>query len=354
VIHSKEKMKLNVILEEDGGVLDEIVVSGYRHTPQQKSNTASSRAFVQNSKSKRKRNKSQAFYSARPRVVANPKVKNSSQKENALILTKAENTSTFSIDVDRASYSSIRNYINNEQLPPQAEVRVEEMINYFHYKYELPKNDEPIAVQTQLTDCPWNPDSKLLHLGLQGAKIKDKNLPVSNFVFLIDVSGSMSQANKLPLLKESFLLLLNNLRPEDRVAIVTYAGYSALVLPSTSASEKEKIIESLNTLGTGGGTAGAQGIRDAYKIASKNFIQDGNNRVILATDGDFNIGISDDDQLVKLIEEKRNSGIYLSVLGFGMGNYKDGKMQKLANKGNGNHAYIDNIKEAKKVFIQEF
>lgn len=263
--------------------------------------------------------------------------------------------STFAIDVDRASYSNIRRFIENGKLPPKDAVRIEEMINYFNYDYPTPTSKKrPFKVFSQLTECPWNNENKLLHIGLQGRKIETKNLPASNLVFLIDVSGSMNNHNKLPLVKESFKLLVNNLRDEDNVAIVTYAGIAGVALESTSAKDKTKIIQAIDLLGAGGSTAGAQGIKTAYDIARKHFKQDGNNRVILATDGDFNVGIRDNDELVKLIEKERNSGVFLSILGYGMGNYKDDKMQLLANKGNGNHAYIDNIEEAKKTLVEEF
>ncbi len=278
----------------------------------------------------------------------------SSIKENIFYRASEEPLSTFSLDVDRASYSNVRRFINDGDLPPPDAVRIEEMLNYFQYDYPAPKNEDVLAVTTQLTDCPWNPELRLLHIGVQSKKVDFKDLPASNLVFLIDVSGSMDSDDKLPLLITSFKLLLNQLSPDDKVAIVTYAGYAGVALPSTPVSNKLKIIESLDELSAGGSTAGAQGIITAYEIAKENFIENGNNRVILATDGDFNVGISDNSSLEKLIEEKRESGIFLSVLGYGMGNYKDDKMQILANKGNGNHAYIDDLQEARKVLVSEF
>ncbi len=274
--------------------------------------------------------------------------------ENRFVSPLDEALSTFSLDVDKAAYANVRRFINSGLQPPVDAVRVEEMINYFEYKYPAPKGDDIIAVQTTVTDCPWNEDMQLLHLGLQSKMIDFKDLPNSNIVFLIDVSGSMSDINKLPLVISSFKLLLDQLRPEDRVAIVTYAGRASVALPSTLASEKQKILEGLNKLSAGGSTAGAQGIITAYEIAVENFIKNGNNRVVLATDGDFNVGISDNKSLETLIEEKRKTGVFLSVLGYGMGNYKDSKMQILADKGNGNHAYIDDLQEAKKVLVNEF
>lgn len=261
--------------------------------------------------------------------------------------------STFSIDVDAASYSNVRRFITNGQNPPADAVRIEEMINYFNYDYPQPKGEHPFSITTEMSNSPWNSKTKLVHIGLQGKNIDLSELPASNLVFLVDVSGSMESANKLPLLKKSFNLLVDNLRENDRVAIVVYAGAAGLVLPSTSGNDKEKILEALNNLSAGGSTAGGAGIKLAYKIAQENFIQGGNNRIILATDGDFNIGGSSDGEMTKLIEEKRKSGVYLTCLGFGMGNYKDSKMETLADKGNGNYAYIDNILEAKKVLVTE-
>jgi Ca-activated chloride channel family protein len=262
--------------------------------------------------------------------------------------------STFSIDVDAASYSNIRRFINSGQRPPKDAVRIEEMINYFQYDYQQPKGSDPFSIYTEISNAPWNENHRLVHIGLQGKKIPTENLPASNLVFLIDVSGSMSSANKLPLLKASFKLLVNQLRAQDRVAIVVYAGAAGLVLPSTSGACKEQIIEALDNLQAGGSTAGGAGIELAYKVAKENFKDGGNNRVIIATDGDFNVGSSSNASMERLIEEKRGDGIFLTALGYGMGNYKDSKMEILADKGNGNYAYIDNILEAQKVLVNEF
>lgn len=275
-------------------------------------------------------------------------------EENVFHETKKDALTTFSIDVDRAAYSNIRRMINNGQLPPKDAVRIEEMINYFDYDYQQPTGKDPVSFQTGISDSPWNKGLKLLHIGLQARKIPTDNLPASNLVFLIDVSGSMSDYNKLPLLKQGFKLLVDQLRPKDHVAIVVYAGAAGMVLSSTSGKEKTKIKEALENLQAGGSTAGGEGIKLAYKIAVENFIKGGNNRVILATDGDFNIGSSSEAALKSLIENKRESGVYLSVLGFGMGNYKDNKMETLADKGNGNYAYIDDLQEAQKEFVTEF
>lgn len=274
--------------------------------------------------------------------------------ENKFLAANNNPLSTFSIDVDEAAYSNIRRYIENGSLPPAGAVRIEEMINYFDYSYQAPTNDDPFRVITEMSDCPWSPQHKLVHIGLQGKEIPLENLPASNMVFLVDVSGSMDEPNKLPLVQESLSLLVDQLREQDRVAIVVYAGNAGLVLPSTSGANKTKIKEAIYELKAGGYTAGGEGIQLAYKTARENFVNEGNNRVILATDGDFNVGVSSDDELVRMIEKERKSGIFLSVLGYGMGNYKDSKMQQLADKGNGNHSYIDNINEAKKVLVSEF
>ncbi|MFL5808345.1 MAG: vWA domain-containing protein, partial [Flavisolibacter sp.] len=274
--------------------------------------------------------------------------------ENTFLSATKEPLSTFSIDVDEAAYSNVRRFLTNGSLPPAGAVRIEEMINYFDYEYPQPANDDPFSINTEMAACPWNPQHRLIQIGLQGKEIPVDDLPPSNLVFLIDVSGSMYEPNKLPLVQASLKMLTDQLRPIDKVAIVVYAGNAGLVLSSTTGYQKQKIKEAINELEAGGSTAGGAGIELAYKIAMENFITGGNNRVILATDGDFNVGVSSDDELVRIISDKRKTGIYLSVLGYGMGNYKDNKMQQLADKGNGNHAYIDNISEAKKVLVNEF
>ena len=273
--------------------------------------------------------------------------------ENPFLSVISNPLSTFSIDVDVASYANVRRFLNNGTLPPEDAVRIEELINYFNYDYPEPAGKHPFSITTEISDCPWNKGHKLILIGIQGKKIDFEKAPPVNLVFLIDVSGSMSTPNKLPLLKRAFRLLVNQLRPIDKVAIVVYAGSAGLVLPPTSGAEKEKILSALERLEAGGSTAGGEGIKLAYKIAEENFIRGGNNRVILATDGDFNVGITSDAELVRLIEKERKTGVYLTVLGFGMGNYKDSKMEKLADKGNGNYAYIDNILEARKVLVNE-
>jgi Ca-activated chloride channel homolog len=274
--------------------------------------------------------------------------------ENRFLKVSDNPLSTFSIDVDAASYSNVRRFLQNGQLPPAGAVRIEEMINYFQYDYPQPQDEHPFTFNTEMAECPWNKEHKLVLIGLQGKKIETDNLPASNLVFLIDVSGSMMDANKLPLVKASMKMLTDQLRPQDKVAMVVYAGAAGLVLPSTQGSEKIKIKTAIDALEAGGSTAGGAGIKLAYKTAKENFITDGNNRVILCTDGDFNVGASSDDDMIRLIGEERKSGVFLTVLGYGMGNYQDAKMQKLADKGNGNHAYIDQLSEAKKVLVNEF
>ena len=261
--------------------------------------------------------------------------------------------STFSIDVDTASYSNLRRFINSGKLPPADAIRTEELINYFTYDDQPSQGVQPFSVTTEMGDCPWQPNHKLVMIGLQGKNIPTEELPPSNLVFLIDVSGSMAEANKLPLLKTSLKMLVKQLREQDKVSIVVYAGQAGLVLESTAGSEKSKIIAAIDNLHAGGSTAGGEGIRLAYKIAKEALITDGNNRVLLATDGDFNVGVSSEGELTKLIEERRNDGISLSVLGFGSGNLKDNKMEVMADKGNGNYAYIDNVLEGKKVLVSQ-
>jgi len=262
--------------------------------------------------------------------------------------------STFSIDVDAASYSNVRRFIMNGQLPPKDAVRVEEMINYFDYNWSTPNSGDAFAIHTDMMKTPWNDQHYLAQIAIKGKEIDTENLPASNLVFLIDVSGSMNQQNKLPLLKSSMKMLVNQLRSIDKVAIVVYAGAAGLVLPSMPGNEKQIIFEALDKLQAGGSTAGGAGIQLAYQTAKSNFVLGGNNRIILATDGDFNVGESSNEAMENLITEKRKEGVFLTVLGFGMGNYKDSKMEILADKGNGNYAYIDNLTEAHKVLVSEF
>ena len=275
-------------------------------------------------------------------------------KENGFYQSSLQPLSTFAIDVDGASYSNTRRMLHEGVLPPKEAVRVEEFINYFTYRYPQPKNKDPFSISTELSECPWNKTHSLLQVGIKGKELEANTSVPNNLVFLIDVSGSMSDENKLPLLKRAFKLLVKQLRKEDRLSIVVYAGNSGALLEGVSGNETDKIISALENLEAGGSTAGGEGINLAYKIAAEQAVKNGNNRVILATDGDFNVGVSSETELQKLIEEKRDMGIYLSVLGFGEGNLKDAKMEVLADKGNGNYYYIDNFMEARKVLVSQF
>ena len=262
--------------------------------------------------------------------------------------------STFSIDVDPASYSNMRRFINRGELPPADAIRTEELVNYFSYDYPKPTGDDPVKITVEAGTCTWNTTHRLVRIGLKAKEIPTEQLPASNLVFLVDVSGSMWGANRLDLVKSSLKLLVNNLRNKDKVAIVTYAGSAGVKLEATSGGDKQKIREAIDELTASGSTAGGAGIHLAYQIAKKNFISDGNNRIILCSDGDFNVGVSSAEGLEQLIEKERKSGVHLTVLGYGMGNYKDKKIQVLAEKGNGNHAYIDNLQEANRVLVGEF
>lgn len=293
------------------------------------------------------------YPAARAEYFGNDKFENI--KQNPVKLVKEDPVSTFSIDVDTASYSFVRKALNNGSLAPKDAVRVEELINYFDYDYAVPESKaEPFKPTIALYQTPWNPDTMLLHIGIKGHELaKDAPKPHSNLTFLLDVSGSMNHPDKLPLLKNAFRMLVDSLQPDDTVAIVVYAGAAGVVLEPTKLSEKNKILSALENLQPGGSTAGGEGIRQAYSLAESSFSKDGVNRVILATDGDFNVGITDGEKLEDLVSRKRDSGVYLSVLGFGRGNYNDALMQKLAQNGNGNAAYIDNLNEARKVLVQE-
>lgn len=357
--------RLEVLLEAT--VLDEVVVTGYGVA-----NTAditglqSERASGMRmaSPAKRSMQGAPAPYNMAPYYREQEKYRDKSAdfntegyaafSENRFMDVAGNPLSTFSIDVDAASYSNLRRFLNNGQLPPPGVVRSEELINYFSYQYKEPADEHPFAVHTTLFECPWNQQHRLVSIGLQGKKIPADNLPPANLVFLIDVSGSMMDESKLPLVKSSLALLTDQLREQDRVTLVTYAGSAGVVLPPTSGAEKTRIKHAIDQLEAGGSTAGGAGIRLAYKLARENFHHDGNNRVILCTDGDFNVGESSDAAMEKLIEKERASGVFLTVLGYGMGNYQDAKMQLLADKGNGNHAYIDGIGEARKVLVNEF
>jgi Ca-activated chloride channel family protein len=273
--------------------------------------------------------------------------------ENPFVLVAQDPRSTFSVDVDTASYSIVRRYLNGGQRPPRDAVRIEELINYFSYGYEPPDDGRPFAVHMDAAACPWKADHRLVRIGIKGREIAPGQRPPGNLVFLLDVSGSMAQPDKLPLVQAAMRLLVEELRPTDRVAIVVYAGSEGLVLPSTPASEKSAILSAIESLSPGGTTHGSAGIRLAYETAVDNFIPGGVNRVILATDGDFNVGVTNQGDLVRLIEKKAKTGVFLTTLGFGMGNLKDSTLEKLADHGNGNYAYIDGLTEARKVLVEQ-
>lgn len=336
---------LNVVLKQKDQELEEVAVVAFGR--QKKESLIGSAMMIRGVSTK-----SANYYAGAP---VNWNTENySTIHENGFKDVKANPLSTFSIDVDRASYSNVRRYINQGIRPPVDAVKVEEMINYFDYDYSEPTGEHPFSVNTEVAVCPWNTDNYLMHVGLQGKHIDKTNLPASNLVFLLDVSGSMSSPDKLPLVKRAFNLLVNELRPEDRVAIVVYAGAAGKVLDSTPGNKKKAILDAVERLNAGGSTAGGEGLKLAYKIAEENFIDGGNNRIILATDGDFNVGISSTSEMERLVEKERENGVFMTVLGFGTGNIKDDKMEVIADKGNGNYAYIDNIQEARKVFISEF
>ena len=273
--------------------------------------------------------------------------------ENPFIKVADQPISTFSVDADGGSYANMRRFLHLGQTPPKESVRIEEFINYFTFDYKEPAKDENVSLESEISNCPWNTEHHLLRLGMKGLTIPADKLPNSNYVFLIDVSGSMNSPDKLGVLKTGFKTLVDNLSDRDRIAIVTYAGQAGVLLESTYGDEREKIKSAIDKLGAGGSTAGAAGIITAYEIAERNFIPNGNNRVILGSDGDFNVGPSSTEELIKLIEEKRDKGIYLTVLGVGGGNLNDYMMEQIANKGNGNYEYIDNAKQIEKVFTHE-
>ncbi|SNA67694.1 vWA domain-containing protein [Flavobacterium psychrophilum] len=359
---------INVSMKDNNQKLQEVVVTGY--SSEYESDNKSTPSRKERKKAQNSQELSEKIYNvpvnSNVAVCKNPSIPNSTKTpvpnnedynswiENPFESPKTAPLSTFSIDVDNASYTNIRRLINNGQKVPKDAVRVEEMINFFKYQYPQPKDNHPFSITTQYSDCPWNSKHKLVQIGLQGKNIPTNDLPASNLVFLIDVSGSMNADNKLPLLIESLKILVEQLRKQDKVAIVVYAGAAGLVLPPTAGNEKQTIINALEKLNAGGSTAGGAGIELAYKTAQENFIKDGNNRVILATDGDFNVGSTSDSDMQTLIENKRESGVFLTCLGYGMGNYKDSKMEILADKGNGNYAYIDNIQEANRFLGKEF
>lgn len=273
--------------------------------------------------------------------------------ENGFVRARSEPLSTFAIDVDAASYSNVRRFLRDGVRPPAEAVRIEELVNYFDYDYPNPTGEHPFSITTEVAAAPWNPRHRLVHVGLQGRRMSTERLPPSNLVFLVDVSGSMQEPRKLPLVKESLRMLTEQLRRQDRVSIVLYAGEAGVALPSTSGAQRTTILHAIEAMSAGGGTNGAGGIVAAYETARRGYIPGGNNRVILATDGDFNLGLSTDAELVELIEREREDGIALTVLGFGTGNYQDARMEQLADRGNGNYAYIDDLAEARKALVEE-
>lgn len=350
------KNNIDVTLKMASTAMDEVVVVGYG--VQRKNDIVGSMPTLQGNVAGIQIRGSRTYKSGRKANFQYQNDFNTEEydhiSENNFHKVTDDPISTFSIDVDAASYSNIRRFLNSNQLPPADAVRVEEMINYFHYDYPQPINGDPFSINTEISNCPWNEKHKLVMIGLQGKKIPAENLPASNLVFLIDVSGSMESPNKLPLVKSSLKLLTDQLREQDKISIVVYAGNAGLALPATSGCNKIKIKEAIDQLEAGGSTAGGAGIKLAYQIAKENFMKKGNNRIILCTDGDFNVGVSSNGDLERIIEKERESGVFLTVLGYGMGNYKDSKMEILADKGNGNHAYIDGESEAKKVLVNEF
>lgn len=361
---------INVSMDSSAS-LDEVIVTGYGARKEKKS--MSYAVTSKNSKSIDRNLQGKAAgvqvtnnnIGAAPTVVIRGMASNFSNpvsnkesygriEENIFKSVTTAPLSTFSIDVDKAGYSNIRRMLNNGQEVPEDAVKIEEMVNYFAYNYPQPTGKDPFSITADVVNSPWNQDAKLVRIGLKGKDISMDNVPPSNLVFLLDVSGSMESPNKLPLLKAALNVLVDKLREKDKVSIVVYAGAAGLVLPPTSGAEKQLIRNAIDNLSAGGSTAGGAGIELAYKVAEENFSKGGNNRIILATDGDFNVGASSDRSMENLIEEKRKSGVFLTCLGFGMGNYKDSKLETLANKGNGNHAYIDTTQEAQKVLGTEF
>ncbi|QQX75651.1 MULTISPECIES: vWA domain-containing protein [Aequorivita] len=358
----KKAGEINVTLKPSAA-LDEVVVTAYGGRREKKSlgyavvPIHSANQALQGKASGVRIRGSASLYGSRSYENNNRVAENESYgriEENIFKSVVTAPLSTFSIDVDKAGYSNIRRMLNNGQKIPEDAVKIEEMVNYFAYDYPQPTGKNPFSITADMVNSPWNQDAKLVRIGLKGKDISLENVPPSNLVFLLDVSGSMNDTNKLPLLKAALNVLVDKLREKDKVSIVVYAGAAGLVLPPTSGAEKQLIRNAIEHLSAGGSTAGGAGIELAYKVATENFSKKGNNRVILATDGDFNVGASSDRSMENLIEEKRKSGVFLTCLGFGMGNYKDSKLETLADKGNGNHAYIDSMQEAQKVLGTEF
>ncbi|MGY3214474.1 YfbK domain-containing protein [Mucilaginibacter sp. HD30] len=364
VVDIKSDSVINVILQPRSSALEEVVVVGFG--VQKRSTMVGSVSSIElrpmnPGKASQYLSKKEARNILKDKTVygyaAADMTNNESYSpilENQFINPLKEALSTLATDVDVASYANVRRYINSGQLPPKNAVRIEEMINYFKYDLPAPSAGKPVAIRAEVATAPWNEKHQLVRIGLKAKRVDNAKLPPSNLVFLIDVSGSMDSPNKLPLVKTSLKMLVDQLRPIDHVAMVVYAGAAGLVLPSTPGDEKQKIKDAIDQLGAGGSTAGGAGIKLAYKIARQNFKKGGNNRIVMATDGDFNVGLSSDGDMEELIEQERQSGVSISILGFGMGNYKDSKMELLADKGHGNYAYIDNITEATRSMVTEF
>ncbi|WP_313187471.1 vWA domain-containing protein [Sphingobacterium siyangense] len=342
------RSKIDVALAQQNNALDEVVVTGYEHKAKRQT------ASVMNVNAAMYGQVSGLYIRGTASVPNQNQESYQKLKENSFINPRKEPLSTFAADVDAASYSNVRRFINSGTLPEKDAVRVEEMINYFQYQVAGPKNGEPVNIVTELTKAPWNTTHQLMRVTLKAKDIPTANLKASNLVFLIDVSGSMMGPGRLPLVKASLKMLVDQLRAVDHVAIVTYAGSAGVKLESTPGDEKMKIKSAIEELEAGGSTAGAAGIKKAYEIAKQQFIKGGNNRIILASDGDFNVGESSDESMEELISKESKSGVFLTVLGYGMGNLKDSKMEILADKGHGNYAYIDNISEARKAMVTEF
>lgn len=345
-----------ILMEVAVELLEEVVVTGYAQVRKQDMSMSVAAVSPAANKSARRgrsvRIRGAGQFATDPEPVSTESY--NKIKRNGFTSVKDQPFSTISTDVDRAAYANVRRFLNEGKLPPPDAVRTEELINYFKYQDPDPVTKDGIALRTEYLSCPWNNKNQLLRVSARTMPLAAADVPASNLVFLLDVSGSMSSPNKLPLVKESLKLLTQNLRTKDMVSIVVYAGAAGLVLPPTSGKDPGTILAALDKLQSGGSTAGGAGIQLAYKTARENFIPEGNNRIILATDGDFNVGLSSQEALLELIEKERESGVYLTVLGFGTGNYQEGTMQELADRGNGNHGYIDSEAEAKKVLVKEF
>ncbi|MDF7812485.1 von Willebrand factor type A domain-containing protein [Hymenobacter sp. YC55] len=364
---TKEKRVVNVALRLDNTPLNEVVISAAGTAPNQVQEELSDKVagvhIAQGQKVKaegiriRGARALHGYFPTVPRPAPGAGESYAHVKEDGFHNATKDPLSTFSIDVDAASYTNVRRFLNQGQRPPADAVRIEEMLNYFHYDYPQPTGPEPFSVTTELATCPWNPAHQLVHVGLQGKQVATDKLPPANLVFLVDVSGSMDDDDRLPLVQAGLQLLVKELRPQDKVALVVYAGAAGLVLPPTAGDKRSQILRAIDDLRAGGSTAGGAGLRLAYQVARENFTKDGNNRLILATDGDFNVGEQSDDAMEHLIEQERESGVFLTVLGVGQGNYQDKKMELLADKGNGNYAYLDNLDnldEARRVLVRQF